>query len=230
MRETEAMHHKEVLNSEEAADFLGVKPFVIRTYTQRGLIPGIKLGNEWYFVRNDLLAWLRGMKVKVENLEIALTSAKGFIQRLLRDSQFKQTVKSFSTHVELMAFARQEGFAFTPQELKEILAVETDDGLAKGHIPRRAERYQICLKVSELNGQPVTDTMILDINTWGARIGSFGPLISPGSVKLTFASPGEIQKVPISGGVVWSKFMSADNRYHAGVEFFKPIDSCMVEG
>ena len=46
MRETKAMQYKEVLNSEEAADLLGVKPFTIRTYAKRGVIPGKKLGNE----------------------------------------------------------------------------------------------------------------------------------------------------------------------------------------
>jgi predicted ribosomally synthesized peptide with nif11-like leader len=229
-RENRTMEYKEVMNSEEAADLLDVKPFSIRAYAQRGLIPGKKLGNEWCFVRNDLLAWLRGMKLRVANLEIALTGAKGFTQRLLHDSQFKQKVESLSTHGELMAFARQEGFTFTSQELKEILKVEMDDCLAKDYNPRRAKRYQVYLKVLELNDQPVTDTMILDINAWGARIESVNPLISPGPVKLTFASLSEIQKVPISGGVVWSRFISAGNNYHAGVRFSYPLDQLHREG
>lgn len=53
------MIDKEVLNTEEAAEFLGLKPFTIREYAKRGTIPAKKLGKQWRFVKVDLLAWLR---------------------------------------------------------------------------------------------------------------------------------------------------------------------------
>ncbi|MEJ2672991.1 MAG: Nif11-like leader peptide family RiPP precursor [Deltaproteobacteria bacterium] len=221
------------MNCKEAADLLGVKPFTIRTYARRGVIPGKKLGNEWRFIKDDLLAWLRNMAGDVANLENALTGAKGFVQRLRIDSRFKQKAESLSTHAELMAFARQEGFAFTSEELKEALKVGTDDGLAKNlkiKIPRRAQRYQVYLKISEVNGQPVTDTMILDINAWGARIGSLTPFDSLGAIEITFTPPGETKNVQIAGKVVWSRLMPTDSQYHSGVEFSKPIDQLHREG
>jgi predicted ribosomally synthesized peptide with nif11-like leader len=233
MSETKAMHPKDVLTCKEAADLLGIKPFTICTHARRGVIPGKKIGDEWLFVRDDLVAWLRGMKVGGIDLETALTGASGFIRRLQGDSQFKRKVESLSTHADLMAFARQEGFAFTFQELKEALKGGPDEGLAKNReskIPRRAQRYQVYLKVSELNGQPVIDTMILDINAWGAKIGSFSPLDALGTVEITFAPPGETQKVHISGEVVWSRLMPAESQYHSGVEFSKPIDQLHREG
>jgi predicted ribosomally synthesized peptide with nif11-like leader len=227
------MRFREVLNCEEAADLLGVKPFTLRTYARRGVIPGKKLGNEWRFVKDDLLAWLSGLKIKVADLETALMGARGFIQRLQGDSEFRQKGESLSTHAELMAFARREGFAFTFQELKNAIKIGQDDGLTKTEkfkIPRKGQRYQIYLKVSELNGQPVTDTMILDINAWGARIGSLSPLDTPGTVEITFAPPGETKKVHIAGEVVWSRLVPAESQYHAGVEFCKSIDQLHREG
>jgi predicted ribosomally synthesized peptide with nif11-like leader len=224
---------RDVLNCNEAADLLGVKPFTIRTYARRGVIPGKKLGNDWRFVKDDLLAWLRGMAVEVANLETALMGAKGFIQRLRIDSQFKQKVESISTHAELMAFARQEGFVFTSEELKEALKVEPDDGLAKdleAKISRRAQRYQVYLKVSEVNGQPVTDTMILDINAWGARIGSLSPFEALGTIEITFTPPDETKNVQIAGQVMWSRLMPTDSQYHSGIEFSKSIDQLYREG
>jgi predicted ribosomally synthesized peptide with nif11-like leader len=169
----------------------------------------------------------------VADLETVLTGAEGFIQRLQDDSEFKRKVKSLATDVELMEFARQQGFAFTFQELEEAIKLGPDDDLAENQefeIPRRAQRYQVYLKVSELNGQPVTDTMILDINAWGARVGSFKPFDTMGNIEITFTPPGENQNVRLSGEVVWSRLMPAESRYHAGVEFSKPIDQLHREG
>jgi predicted ribosomally synthesized peptide with nif11-like leader len=224
---------REVLNCKEAADLLRVKPFTIRTYASQGVIPGKKLGNEWRFVKDDLLAWLKGLRVDVANLETALKGAKGFLQRLRSDRQFKEKVESLSSHEELMAFARQEGFAFTFQELKEVLNVKPDDVLANDReikILRRAKRYQVYLKVSELNGQPVTDTAILDFSVWGARIGSLGPLDTNGTIEITLASPGESRNVHISGHVVWSKLIPVESQYHSGIEFSNPLDQLHREG
>ncbi|MHB9072941.1 MAG: Nif11-like leader peptide family RiPP precursor [Desulfobaccales bacterium] len=226
------MQYKEVLNSEEAADLLGVKPFTIRTYARRGVIPGKKLGNEWRFVKNDLMAWLRGMETEGGELE-TLTGAKAFLQRLSEDSDFQQKIESLSTDAERMALVQKEGFVFTLQELEQAIKAELDEDLEDGQeskVIRRAQRYQVYLKVSELNGQPVTDTMILDINAWGARVGSFKPFDAMGNIEITFTPPGENQNVRISGEVVWSRLMPAESRYHAGVEFSEPIDQLHREG
>jgi len=227
------MQYKEVLNSEEAADLLGVKPFTIRTYAKRGVIPGKKLGNEWRFVKDDLLAWLRGMEVDGKELETSSTGVEAFLQKLQNDRDFQQELESLATDAERMAFVRKEGFDFTLHELEEAIKAELIGGSEADYeskVIRRAQRYQVYLKVSELNGQPVTDTMILDINAWGARVGSFSPFDALGTIEITFTPPGESQNVRISGEVVWSRLMPTDSRYHAGVEFNKPIDQLHREG
>jgi predicted ribosomally synthesized peptide with nif11-like leader len=228
------MQSREVLTSEEAADLLGVKPATIRTYARQGLIPGKKLGNEWRFVKGDLLAWLSGMKLETVEPEKSLTDAKAFLQRAREDSEFRQQVEALSTDADRMTFVRKAGFDFTLQELKEAIKAELGNGSleedSESKVIRRAQRYQIYLQVSELNGQPVSDTMILDINAWGARIGSFSPLDSLGTVEITFTPPGETHNVRISGEVVWSRLMPAESQYQAGVEFSKPIDQLHREG
>ena len=72
--------------------------------------------------------------------------------------------------------------------------------------------------------------MARDINAWGARIGSLSPLDTPGTVEITFAPPGEMQKVHIAGEVVWSRLIPEESQYHAGVEFCKSIDQLHREG
>jgi hypothetical protein len=57
-----AISDKEVLSMEEAAQFLGVTPFMIWDYARRWIIPGKKVGKEWQFEKSDLL-WLLEKKV-----------------------------------------------------------------------------------------------------------------------------------------------------------------------
>jgi excisionase family DNA binding protein len=54
------MAEKEVLNSEEAAEFLGFSAFTIREYAKKGIIPAKKIGKEWRFYRPALVSWLTG--------------------------------------------------------------------------------------------------------------------------------------------------------------------------
>ena len=49
---------KDVLNAEEAAEFLGFNPYTIREKARLGEIPGRKLGREWRFSRRQLLEWV----------------------------------------------------------------------------------------------------------------------------------------------------------------------------
>ena len=49
---------KEVLNADEAAEFLGFNPYTIREKARLGEIPGRKIGREWRFSRRQLLEWL----------------------------------------------------------------------------------------------------------------------------------------------------------------------------
>jgi excisionase family DNA binding protein len=49
---------KDVLNTKEAAEFLGFNPYTIREKARLGEIPGRKIGSNWRFSRRQLLKWL----------------------------------------------------------------------------------------------------------------------------------------------------------------------------
>ena len=49
---------KEVLNAEEAAEFLGFSLYTLREKAKEGEIPGRKIGREWRFSRQQLLEWI----------------------------------------------------------------------------------------------------------------------------------------------------------------------------
>lgn len=54
------MEAKEILTTDEAAEFLSLTPYTVREYAKKGLIPARKVGKSWRFVKADLLAWVRG--------------------------------------------------------------------------------------------------------------------------------------------------------------------------
>lgn len=54
------MDSKEVLTTNEAAEFLSLTPYTLREYAKKGVVPARKMGKSWRFIRADLLAWLRG--------------------------------------------------------------------------------------------------------------------------------------------------------------------------
>ena len=49
---------RDVLNVEEAAEYLRFSPYTIREKAREGEIPGRKIGKEWRFSRRALLEWL----------------------------------------------------------------------------------------------------------------------------------------------------------------------------
>jgi excisionase family DNA binding protein len=51
----------EVLNSEEAANFLRMHVKTTLRLARQGKIPGCKVGGEWRFLRSELTEWLRGV-------------------------------------------------------------------------------------------------------------------------------------------------------------------------
>lgn len=48
----------EVLNLEEASEFLKLHRHTIRKYWKAGLIPGRKVGQHYRFLRSDLISWV----------------------------------------------------------------------------------------------------------------------------------------------------------------------------
>jgi excisionase family DNA binding protein len=68
-----------ILNTEQAAEKLQVKPLTVRKYLRKGLIPGKRLGREWRIVETDLEMFLRGA---VQTQAPARESARGFLADL----------------------------------------------------------------------------------------------------------------------------------------------------
>ena len=48
-----------MLSLREAAAFLGVHPNTVRAQVRQGIIPGSKVGRDWRFLHDDLVAWIR---------------------------------------------------------------------------------------------------------------------------------------------------------------------------
>jgi excisionase family DNA binding protein len=67
---------REVLNVDQAAEFLGFSAYTVREKARSGEIPGRKVGREWRFSREQLLEWLRAGKAPTR---------RGFVIEVVED-------------------------------------------------------------------------------------------------------------------------------------------------
>ncbi len=68
-----------ILNTQQAAEKLQVKPLTVRKYLKKGLIPGRRLGREWRIVETDLETFLSG---NIQTETSPRISARGFLADL----------------------------------------------------------------------------------------------------------------------------------------------------
>lgn len=99
---------------------------------------------------------------------------------------------------------------------------------------RAAKRHLVQLQVIELNGEPVTDTFLLDLSVHGARLESSSPLIADYRASLSFFLPGEETKTEVLGEVRWvHPLHHSPGRYQMGLKFDNPLwelDKLIHEG
>jgi Flp pilus assembly CpaE family ATPase len=90
----------------------------------------------------------------------------------------------------------------------------------KQRVTRRAKRYPVHLEVKELNGQPVADTLLIDISTMGARLETTTPLALKSRVEFSFYLPDADSETRLAGVVVWVQPAAGKpGSHHIGVEF-----------
>ncbi len=90
-------------------------------------------------------------------------------------------------------------------------------------IARRVKRLSVKLAVREINGQPVTETFILDISSLGARLETSTPLAPRCPVRILASLPGINQEMELSGQVMWMRpRLEAPGRFQMGLRFYVP--------
>lgn len=165
-----------------------------------------------------------------------MKSSSDFLHQVQNDPGFIERAQACVSDEERTAFLRDEGFEFPPDELAAALIslffISKLKQFREDQELRKTKRYDVFLKVTEINGQPITDTVILDISAWGARIESMVSLGVDTPVELSFPLPGleKDTKVRLAGKVVWAGQMPISNRNQAGLKFHDSLDKLNQEG
>jgi hypothetical protein len=90
-------------------------------------------------------------------------------------------------------------------------------------VTRKCRRYQVGWEVKTFNGQPVAETLLLDISALGARIEGPQPLSQRRHVEFTYLRPGDDSERRHTGVVMWMRpLVHKPGRYHMGVKFYEP--------
>lgn len=160
--------------------------------------------------------------------------SSAFLHQVQNDHGFTKMAQACASDEERKAFLRNEGFDLPPEELEAAIlswpVAASGKPVQRTKELRSSQRYDVFLKVTEINGQPATDAIMLDLSMWGARIESLIPLRN--NVELNFSLPGEEGegKTHLSAEVVWWEQVPLSKRYHVGMQFLKSMEGLHEEG
>src|SRR5258708_3420039 len=88
-----------ILTLRGAASFLDLHPNTVRSQVRRGLLPGTKIGRNWRFLEDDLVAWLRqgyreAARVQLSALEKEAIWHSGNVREFITSSSQALTERS----------------------------------------------------------------------------------------------------------------------------------------
>jgi predicted ribosomally synthesized peptide with nif11-like leader len=157
-----------------------------------------------------------------------------FLQRIQEDQKFLKGAAKCTSDDERRAFLQKEGFRFTAEELDAAIQTlssmkdkkrgqETSDH-------RTSKRYDVFFKVSEINGQSVNDTVMVDISAWGAHVESLIKSSANSDLELYFVPTRTKDKIRLAGKVVWSGHIPHSKRHSIGLQFYKSLEQLDIEG
>ncbi len=157
-----------------------------------------------------------------------------FLSKIQEDPKFLKGAEHCASDDERRAFLQKEGFRFTAEELDA--AIQTLSSMkdkkqgkeARDH--RKSKRYGVFLKVSEINGESVSDTVMVDISTWGAQVESLIKSPANSDLELYFVPTRTKDKIRLTGKVVWSGQVPLSKRHSIGVKFYKSLEQQGKEG
>ena len=56
---------KVFINTREASEFLGIKMNTMYQYTSKGILPHYKRGGKVYFIKDELVNWVKQGKIEI---------------------------------------------------------------------------------------------------------------------------------------------------------------------
>jgi len=88
-------------------------------------------------------------------------------------------------------------------------------------VPRRAQRYPVHWAITEINGKPSRDALVVDVSCMGARLETSAALSPNTPVRFTVRLPDGETDIVVNGRVIWMRpIFSSRGRFHQGVQFY----------
>ncbi len=166
-----------------------------------------------------------------------MKNAFDFLLQLQKDSVFINNAKICNSDEERKNLLVKEGFAFAPEELQAAVKCLSFFDQAKKYKndsnARKAKRYDVIIGISELEGKPINQAVMVDLSSWGAKIESQVPLKPDSTVEFTISLTGEEgnkQNYHLSGKVLWAGQAPISERHEAGLRFHNSLDQLQEQG
>jgi hypothetical protein len=174
----------------------------------------------------------------MSGFETTMNSFSEFLHQLQNDSEFIERARMCTSDAERAAFLWHEGFKFTAAELKVAIKfwafINREKPIFKTKDHRKIDNYNLFLKVTEINGQPLADATVLDICVWGGQIESLTTIPPDCPVEVSFTLDGEgkerQKKIRLSGKVFWLGHRPVSKRHRNGAQSYESFEPRHHEG
>lgn len=146
---------RQVLNTQAAANLLGVHVETIRRLARKGKLPSFKIGKDWRFKRDTLLEWMETHSNHRHAPCLLVIDDDANIRKLLRRVLEKQGYRVIT------AANGQEGLAFARQETIQLVLLDLNMPEMKGpEVVRELRKLRPSLPVIIVTGYPDSHLMM----------------------------------------------------------------------
>lgn len=146
---------QQVLNTQAAANLLGVHVETIRRLARKGKLPSFKIGKDWRFKRDALLQWMETHSNHRHAPCLLVIDNEANIRKLLRRLLEKQGYRVIT------AANGHEGLAYTRQESIQLVLLDLNMPEMNGpEVVRELKKHSPSLPVIIVTGYPDSHLMM----------------------------------------------------------------------
>ena len=144
----------EILNAQEAADFLGAHVETIRRLARKGEIPSYKVGKDWRFRKEALISWAETQHLRRKPPFVLVIDDDAGVRKLI-----KRYLEAEAYRV-CLASDGAEGLAWLNRESVNLILLDLKmPGMNGPEFLRRCREANVNLPVIVITGYPDSDLM-----------------------------------------------------------------------
>ncbi len=159
MKDTMMRTDHTILNTQEAAELLGVHVETIRRMARKGELPSFKIGKDWRYQKDALLSWMEAFSQDKHSAGILVIDDDPSIRKLIRINLEREGYRVYT------ASSGQEGMARVQDSTIHLVLLDLKmPGMAGPEIVTELRKIDSDLPIIIVTGYPDSH-MMMEVNS-----------------------------------------------------------------